>query len=251
LSLPSDDQLARARDFWGRRLGSGTLETAGGIGTIVMSSGATLGGNPAGFFGIFAGGAMTAEGVATLLGAAQGEPTGFQSFWLNQGVAPRDVEALQFAFGLSGSFRGSVGPGRRACSGSQAPGSNRSFIQLEFDFDTGGVRVPSTSGASPAVAPIHPTFEPGPFAVESIPARSPARDFTAVERAEIDRIGNIYGCHTCGTRDPGTLGGGFILDHQPVSALNSQNLPQRLFPQCLNCSRNQGLAAARALRGQP
>jgi hypothetical protein len=82
---------------------------------------------------------------------------------------------------------------------------------------------------------------PGPFAAESLPARGPGRDFTIRERAEIDRIGYGRGCHTCGTRDPGTIWGHFIPDHQLPTALNRLNRPQRLYPQCVGCSRNQGL----------
>jgi hypothetical protein len=77
---------------------------------------------------------------------------------------------------------------------------------------------------------------PGPYATESIPARGPERDFTAVER----RWGNGIGqCHTCGTREPGTLSGNFVLDHQLPNALNPPGRAQRLYPQCNSCSRNQ------------
>lgn len=50
---------------------------------------------------------------------------------------------------------------------------------------------------------------PGRFAAESIPARGPARDFTADERREINRLGREYGCHnhTCGTPETGTSPG--------------------------------------------
>jgi RHS repeat-associated protein len=94
----------------------------------------------------------------------------------------------------------------------------------------------------------HPTFKPGPFADESIPARSSARDFNAQERSEGNRIFSETGCHTCGTFDSGTKSGNAVLDHQPVSALNFNNEPQRLYPQCLGCSRDQGLAVIRFLR---
>lgn len=94
----------------------------------------------------------------------------------------------------------------------------------------------------------HPTFKPGPFAGESLPARGAGRDFTSAERAEGKRIFAETGCHTCGTKDPGTKSGNPVLDHQPVSSLNKDGAPQRLYPQCLNCSREQGLAAAKELR---
>ena len=81
---------------------------------------------------------------------------------------------------------------------------------------------------------------PGPFAGESIPARGPGRDFHASERPDINRIFNQTGCHTCGTRDSGTPTGNAILDHQPPSAWNPHNRPQRLFPHCWVCSGRQG-----------
>ncbi len=91
----------------------------------------------------------------------------------------------------------------------------------------------------------HPTFEPGPFAKKSIPARSADQTFTAAERRSIDALGEAHGCHTCGTTVPGTKSKHFVPDHQPVSSLNKAGLPQQLYPQCLSCSRDQGLAAAR------
>jgi hypothetical protein len=81
---------------------------------------------------------------------------------------------------------------------------------------------------------------PGPFAGESIPARGPGRDFTASERREINRILNQTGCHTCGTFDPGTIRRDAVPDHQPPTRWNPHRKPQRLYPQCLSCSRRQG-----------
>jgi RHS repeat-associated protein len=87
----------------------------------------------------------------------------------------------------------------------------------------------------------------GEHAGESIAARSAGRNFTTVERAEINRIGSQSGCHTCGTTNPGTKSGNFVPDHQPASALNASGGPQRLYPQCIGCSREQGLQIARQL----
>lgn len=92
------------------------------------------------------------------------------------------------------------------------------------------------------------TLQPGPYAGASIPARGPERDFTEAERIAIDMIGYSTGCHTCGTRDPGTRSGHFIPDHQPPSALNVNDEPQRLYPHCITCSRRQGGEVIRALR---
>jgi RHS repeat-associated protein len=82
------------------------------------------------------------------------------------------------------------------------------------------------------------TLKPGPYAGESIPASGPR--ITASEQAEINRIGSESGCHTCGTKNPGTKSGNFVGDHQPATALNQSGQPQRLYPQCLACSRRQG-----------
>jgi hypothetical protein len=81
---------------------------------------------------------------------------------------------------------------------------------------------------------------PGRYAVESIPARGPGRNFTAQERRELNRIGQKYGCHTCGTRDPGTISRNFVGDHQPLSSSNRSNARQALYPHCLLCSLRQG-----------
>ncbi len=78
--------------------------------------------------------------------------------------------------------------------------------------------------------------------------RSTEQVFTPAERAEINRIGQTTGCHTCGKTSPGTKSGNFVPDHQPVSKLSPPNTPQRLYPQCLDCSKEQGLAVARQLR---
>lgn len=81
---------------------------------------------------------------------------------------------------------------------------------------------------------------PGPYADESIPARGEGRDFTTSEREIINGLGSELGCHTCGTLDPGTISGNFVPDHQLPNALNPTNRPQRLYPQCVNCSNLQG-----------
>ncbi|MBI2713652.1 MAG: hypothetical protein HYX37_04265 [Rhizobiales bacterium] len=89
---------------------------------------------------------------------------------------------------------------------------------------------------------------PGPYAGDSIPARGPERDFTAAERREINSIGSETGCHTCGTRDPGTLYGDYVLDHQIPTRLNLRDAEQRLYPQCLSCSLRQGGAVRQLIR---
>jgi RHS repeat-associated protein len=92
------------------------------------------------------------------------------------------------------------------------------------------------------------TLKVGPHAGESIPARGPQRDFTAAERAEMNRIGAETGCHTCGTTVAGTRSGNFVPDHQPPSKINKGGASQELRPHCIGCSRTQGGEVTKALR---
>jgi hypothetical protein len=57
-------------------------------------------------------------------------------------------------------------------------------------------------------------------------------------------VGREIGCHHCGRTEPGTADGRFIPDHQPVTSLNVEQLPQLLYPHCQSCSDRQGLAAS-------
>jgi hypothetical protein len=121
--------------------------------------------------------------------------------------------------------------------------SHETFIK---EIQAGERQVNSTAGV---VAKEGGTLnKPGPYAGESIPARSSSRDFNAAERAWGNQAGRETGCHTCGTPNPGTRSGNFVLDHQPPTALNPTNAPQRLYPQCLSCSRQQGLDIIREQR---
>jgi RHS repeat-associated protein len=112
----------------------------------------------------------------------------------------------------------------------------------------GLVRLAFGAFARPLVPAARNGIGIGPNARESIAARSAARDFTAAERAAMNRIGSRTGCHTCGTTTSGTRSGNFVPDHQPPTALNAAGQSQRLYPHCLSCSNDQGLAIIRALR---
>lgn len=81
---------------------------------------------------------------------------------------------------------------------------------------------------------------PGPFSGDSIPAHNSRQRFTSSEREEINRIGSRFGCHTCGTTEPGTTSGNFIPDHQLPSSFGRSGGMQRLYPHCLSCSLKQG-----------
>ena len=85
------------------------------------------------------------------------------------------------------------------------------------------------------------TLEPGPYAGDGVPAsKGKSRNFTSEERAQINQQGQDNGCHTCGTKTPGTKSGNFIPDHQPANALTPDGTPQTLYPHCTSCSASQG-----------
>ena len=75
---------------------------------------------------------------------------------------------------------------------------------------------------------------------KTAPEQGSGTNFNSSERIRINEIGYESGCHRCCALDPGTKSGNYIPDHQPVSQLNSSNLPQRLYPHCLSYSRKQG-----------
>lgn len=81
---------------------------------------------------------------------------------------------------------------------------------------------------------------PGPYFREGIPARGPERNFNSGERQEGNRMFYTHGCHTCGTREPGTPSRNAILDHQPPTGFNPLGRRQYLLPHCLTCSLRQG-----------
>jgi hypothetical protein len=81
---------------------------------------------------------------------------------------------------------------------------------------------------------------PGPYFREGILARGPERNFYSSERQEVNRMFYTHGCHTCGTREPGTPSRNAVLDHQPPTGFNPLGRRQYLLPQCLNCSLRQG-----------
>ena len=69
---------------------------------------------------------------------------------------------------------------------------------------------------------------PGPFASKPIPVGPGPKPGPAVQR-QLNAEGREHGCHTCGTKDPGTPNGNFIGDHQPPTALISPGEKQYYF----------------------
>jgi RHS repeat-associated protein len=83
----------------------------------------------------------------------------------------------------------------------------------------------------------------GPFARETTPATG--RRVTRSQSAEIQVLGEKFGCHTCGARIPGGKGT-WVGDHVPPTWLEG-NTPRALAPQCIACSTSQGGDAAHRL----
>lgn len=79
--------------------------------------------------------------------------------------------------------------------------------------------------------------EPGPFAREWVSAPSTNRRLARSEQQEVDRIGRKWGCHRCGTKEPGTRSSSFVGDHQVPKSMGK---PTRIYPHCLRCSSSQG-----------
>ena len=84
---------------------------------------------------------------------------------------------------------------------------------------------------------VRPKIAPGTFAREWFPAPPTNRRLRVDEQSEVDRLGRLHGCHTCGSRDPLTRSGRFFGDHQMPKSLGT---PLRIYPQCLQCSCTQG-----------
>ena len=169
-------------------------------------------------------------------------------------AARERLGALSNGLNEAGSYAADIGNGAVAAVELASDVSSIVNVGVSLRGAAGALRRRSRGAACPSSnAPInvaHPTFKPGPYAGESIPARGPQQTFTPAERAGINQMGKSTGCHTCGTTTPGTKSGNFVPDHQPVSSLNGNNAPQRLYPQCIDCSREQGLATARELRAR-
>jgi RHS repeat-associated protein len=87
-----------------------------------------------------------------------------------------------------------------------------------------------------------PSGKPGPFANPEggVPVGKPNARPTSGEQGQVNGDGDEFGCHECGTSDPGTQSGNWVGDHQPPSSQNPTGGPQSLYPHCVGCSTSQG-----------
>lgn len=60
---------------------------------------------------------------------------------------------------------------------------------------------------------------------------------TAAEQKQVNALMEKNGCHTCGTKNPGTKSGNSVVDHQPPQALGET---KQFLPHCIDCMRRQG-----------
>jgi hypothetical protein len=82
-------------------------------------------------------------------------------------------------------------------------------------------------------------LRPGPYAGDGVPADGPGRP-SKEKQKQVNEEGEKHGCHTCGTKEPGTKSGNWIGDHQPATALNPEGEAQTLYPHCVGDSCGQG-----------
>ena len=151
-----------------------------------------------------------------------------------------------------GQFRDAIAGGKAMLSfAAKHPGETLQIIGAAISL----IPTPQTKtlgGVVSGAGTVVKTLKPGPYARGSTPASGPGR-ITSAERAEVNRIGQESGCHTCGAKSPGTKSGNWVGDHQPPSSLAKPGEKQDLYPQCLNCSRQQGgdvlKAASQAKKG--
>jgi len=84
------------------------------------------------------------------------------------------------------------------------------------------------------------TLGPGPYAKEGVALE----EFGNIDAPGVQELtndaGNLHGCHTCGTMNPGTRLGNWVRDELPPKRLVSPGTPQTVWPQCVGCMRQQG-----------
>ncbi|WP_025753467.1 DNRLRE domain-containing protein [Priestia megaterium] len=132
-----------------------------------------------------------------------------------------------------------INAGFAAYDGYKAYKAGKSKKQIAWAVASNFVKIKYIKFAGRALKSVD-LFKPGKYAKHSIPARSTSSRLNKKERKVLNKIGNKYGCHSCGVKTPGTKSGNWIADHQPVTKLNKKKKKQRLYPHCTKCSSRQG-----------
>jgi len=115
---------------------------------------------------------------------------------------------------------------------------NINWTDVAWDAATG-----AALGALVTRPPLLTRTNPGPYARASIPAQKGRA--TTAQQKKVNALMKEYGCHSCGTKNPGTKSGNAVADHLPPKALGE---PRRFYPQCINCSTRQGSEVQNLLR---
>lgn len=145
---------------------------------------------------------------------------------LSRGFAPRVATCMAATAGLAATAAAMDGP-------------------LPFgDIIGGGLLIYDVvttvfGGAVYSDSDVPSNVGPGEYAEESVPA-GPSPRPTKEQQEQINENGDRYGCHTCGTKNPGTKSGNWIGDHQDPTIINAPGKPQVYYPHCVGCSNAQG-----------
>ncbi|GAA2207343.1 hypothetical protein GCM10009850_028010 [Nonomuraea monospora] len=89
---------------------------------------------------------------------------------------------------------------------------------------------------------------PGPNAVEPVNL-STFGEMSARERRIVQRVGEQFGCHSCGAGSP-RASGAWTLDHMEITGLVPRGTPQVGLPHCETCQNRQGNLTMRLLTGR-
>ncbi|WP_169730172.1 RHS repeat-associated core domain-containing protein, partial [Chitinimonas koreensis] len=148
--------------------------------------------------------------------------------------APVLVAAAPPALGAAAACVRSI-----VCGVAVAVGAYFTYEILTKDDAEADAESLNSGGVEGANSEVPSNVGPGPYAGDSVPAGPSSRP-TKEQQDKINEIGDRDGCHTCGTKDPGTKSGNWIGDHQDPTKLNPEGKPQRYYPQCKTCSNEQG-----------
>jgi RHS repeat-associated protein len=124
------------------------------------------------------------------------------------------------------------GPALTAISGRLGPIAGKLIAGLR------GKTGPAVGGAGPRV----PNGSPGIYANPrgGVPLARPNKRLSPSEQAQVNLDGSRFGCHSCGSRSPGTRSGNWIGDHQLPKSQNLSGNSQSAYPHCATCSSKQG-----------
>ncbi|MCW6510976.1 DUF1073 domain-containing protein [Lichenifustis flavocetrariae] len=144
-----------------------------------------------------------------------------------------------------------AGPQLRNSIGSTSPLPGKAGISL-LSEPAAEHPVPSSArstSTSKTTGPVLPSWArqldlpgivgPGPYAREAIRVTNSGKISPLIQRQNTE-TGYRWGCHRCGSKEPGSKSGQFYLDHQVPTALNDAGSEQFIYPHCRTCSDMQG-----------